>query len=348
MRAVEWHAAHVVRVNDAAPQPELIDPGDAVIRVVRSAICGTDLHPYRGEIVGFTPGTVTGHEFTGVVEEVGSQVRKVRVGDRVLASDLIACGQCWYCRRGWHYQCPDVGLFGYDTVVGKTAVAGGHAEYVRVPVADVVLSRIPHDVQDEQALLIGDILATGYAAADGGEVRPGDTVAVLGCGPVGLMAMACAQLMGAARVLAIDPMHSRRALAAAHGAEPLPVDQDLAERVRSLTHGRGADVVLEAVGTDAALISAMELVRPRGTICAVGAHAALAAPTPTGLAFGKELTVRFAVGDPITSREMLMSLVQQGRIDPTFVISHRLPLSEAIRGFDLFATGVATKVVLVP
>ncbi|MEU2874895.1 alcohol dehydrogenase family protein [Streptomyces sp. NPDC007070] len=348
MQALEWHAPHDIRVVDDAPRPVLREPSDAVVRVVRSAICGTDLHPYRGEIPGFTPGTVTGHEFTGVVEETGDEARGLRVGDRVVASDVIACGRCWYCRRGWHYQCAHVGLFGYDTVVGSTPFAGGHAEYVRVPFADVVLQPIPDDVTDEQALFVGDILTTGYTCAERGEIRPGDTVAVVGCGPVGLMALMSAQLMGAAQVIAVDPVEERRALAAAHGAVALPTGDGLPERVWELTGGRGADVVLEAVGTDAALRTALDLVRPLGTVCAVGAHASAAMPMPTGLAFGKELTLRFAVGDPISSGDRLMELVRHGRIDPTFVISHRMPLADGAEAFKLFAAGAATKVVLVP
>nr|WP_223243539.1 alcohol dehydrogenase family protein [Streptomyces sp. CBMA123] len=344
---MQWHAPRDVRIVEA-PVPALTGPGDALVRVVRSAVCGTDLHPYRGEIPGFTPGTVTGHEFTGVVERVGAGVRGFRPGDRVVASDVIACGSCWYCARGWHYQCAEVGLFGYDTVVGTTPVAGGHAEYVRIPFADTVLSAIPDEVTDEQALFVGDILATGYAAAERAGIRPGDVVAVVGCGPVGLMALKAAQLMGAAEVLAIDPAESRRATAAAQGAVPLATGDDLAEKVRALTEGRGADVVLEAVGVDASLRSALEIVRPLGTVCAVGAHASEAMPMPTGLAFGKELTLRFAVGDPISSRDRLMRLIRTGRIDPTFLISHRLPLAEAVEGFKLFDAGHAMKVVLVP
>ncbi|QES46708.1 alcohol dehydrogenase [Streptomyces venezuelae] len=348
MRALQWHGPHHVKLAEDVPDPRIEAPDDAVVRVVTSAVCGTDLHPYRGEIASFTPGTVTGHEFTGVIEAVGPEVRGLRPGDRVLASDVIACGRCWYCHRGWHYQCERVGLFGYDTVVGTTAYPGGHAEYVRVPFADVVLSPVPDGVGDEQALLIGDVLATGYAGASGGRVRPGDTVAVVGCGPVGLLALRCAWLLGAARVLAVDPLESRRRLAAGQGADPVPAGEGLADRIRELTGGRGADVVLEAVGTDASLLSALEIVRPAGVVCAVGAHASTAMPMPTGPAFGKEITLRFAVGDPIRDREALMNLVRAGRIDPTFVISHRLALAEAAEAFRLFDAGEASKVVLLP
>ncbi len=347
MKAVAWYGPYDVRLTDT-PTPRLADQRDAIVRVVRTAICGTDLHPYRGEIASFAPGTVTGHEFTGVVEEAGSQVGHVRPGDRVLASDVIACGRCWYCRRGWHYQCDHVGLFGYGTVVGATAVPGGHAEYVRVPFADVVLSTIPDDIADEQALFIGDILTTGYTCAVLAGIQPGDAVAVIGCGPVGLLAAKMAQLLGAGQVLAVDPLPARRAAAATQGAEQLAPDGELLARVCDLTDGRGADVALEAVGTDAALRTALDVVRPRGVICAVGAHASDAMAMPTRLAFAKELTLRFAVGDPISTRDRLMRMVRQRLIDPTFVISHRLPLSDAAAGFRRFDDAEATKVVLIP
>ncbi|MBL1099174.1 alcohol dehydrogenase family protein [Streptomyces coffeae] len=348
MRALQWHGTRRVAVADDVAVPRIEEPGDALVRVVRSAICGTDLHPYRGEIAQFTPGTVTGHEFTGVVEAVGPGVHGLKPGDRVVASDIIACGHCRNCRRSRHYQCERVGLFGYDTVVGTRAYPGGHAEYVRVPFADVVLLPIPDDVGDEQALFVGDVLATGYACAVGAEVRPGDTVAVVGCGPVGLLALEAAWTLGAARVLAVDPLESRRKLAAERGAHPVPDGPHVAQQVIDLTEGHGADAVLEAVGTDASLLTALHVVGPRGVVCAVGAHASEALPMPTRLAFAKEITLRFAVGDPISDRETLMNLVRGSRIDPTFIISHRMPLSQAAEGFRLFDSGAAGKVVLIP
>ncbi|MFJ4640958.1 alcohol dehydrogenase family protein [Streptomyces hygroscopicus] len=348
MRALKWHGTRQVALADDVPVPRIEDPGDAVVRVVRSAICGTDLHPYRGEIAGFTPGTVTGHEFTGVVEAVGSAVRGLRTGERVVASDIIACGHCRSCRSGWHYQCDRVGLFGYDTVVGTRAYAGGHAEYVRVPFADVVLLPIPDDVDDERALFIGDVLATGYACAVGAGVRPGDTVAVVGCGPVGLLALEAARTLGAARVLAVDVLPSRLERAAERGAHPVPGGPRTAREIAGLTGGRGADAVLEAVGTDVALLTALDVVRPRGVVCAVGAHASEAMPMPTRLAFAKEVTLRFAVGDPISDGEPLMNLVRGGRIDPTVVVTHRMPLAAAPEAFRLFDSGAAGKVVLIP
>ncbi|MDX3382463.1 alcohol dehydrogenase family protein [Streptomyces niveiscabiei] len=348
MRALQWHGPRRAVVSDDVVTPRVDEPRDAVVRVVRSAICGTDLHPYRGEIDGFTPGTVTGHEFTGVVEAVGPEVRGLGPGDRVVASDVVACGRCRSCGRGWHYQCERVGLFGYATVVGDRAYAGGHAEYVRVPFADTVLHPIPDDVDDERALFVGDVLATGYACAVGAEVRPGDTVAVVGCGPVGLLALEAAWTLGAARILAVDPSERRRKLAAERGARPVPGPLDVERQIRDLTGGRGADAVLEAVGSDAALLTALNVVRPHGVVCAVGSHASDAMPMPTRLAFAKEITLRFAVGNPIRDFEPLMNLVRAGRVDPTFLISHRMPLTDAAQGLRLFDSGEATKVVLIP
>lgn len=345
MKGVVWHGAFDVRLDDL-PMPELIDPRDAILRVTRSAICGTDLHPYRGEIADFPPGTIMGHEFTGVVEEVGRAVKlSLRPGERVLASDVIACGECWFCRRGWHYQCQHVSLFGYGTVVG-TPIPGGQAEYVRVPYADVVLSRIPDVLTDEQALFVGDILTTGYTCAYEAGIAPGDTVAVIGCGPVGLFALMTAYLLGAECVIAIDPHPGRRTFARKLGGYPLAPDDALAEYVRELTGGRGVDAVMEAVGSEEALATSLEIVRPRGTISVVGAHHSQAMPFPTGIAFGHELTLRFSVGDPIRWHAQLFKLLEAGKLDPTCIISHRLPLAEAIEGYRLFHQRKATKVVL--
>lgn len=344
MKGVVWRGARdVVLDGDLAP-PAVVDPGDAVVRVTRSAICGTDLHPYRGEIPGFMEGTVLGHEFVGVVEQVGDAVTAVSPGDRVVASDVIACGHCWWCRRGWHYQCESVSLFGYGEVVGSY-VPGGQAEFVRAPFADVVLSPIPDELSDERALFVGDVLTTGFTAASEAGIEPGDVVAVVGCGPVGLFAAMSALYLGAARVLAVDPDPARRAAAEAEGAVGVAPD-DLANALRDLTGGRGADAVLEAVGSPAALACAVEAVRAKGTVVAVGAHHDPAFPLHTGLAFGRELTLRWAVGDPISTRDRLVPILLAGRLDPTSVISHRMPLDDAVLAYELFDRRDATKVVL--
>lgn len=344
MKGVVWHAPYDVHVEDL-PLPQLQGPREAIIRVTRSAICGTDLHPYRGEIPDFPAGVVLGHEFTGIVEEVGKEVKNFRVGDRVLASDLIACGECWFCQQNWHYQCQHISLFGYGTVVGQY-FPGGQTEYVRIPYADVVLSPIPDSLNEEQILFVGDILTTGYTCAYEAGITSGDTVAVVGCGPVGLFALMSAYHLGASRVIAIDPDPQRQAVAQELSGYPLTPDNEVVQRIQELTHGRGADVVLEAVGTDSALTTALTIVRPKGTISAVGAHHSQAMPFPSGLAFGRELTIRFSVGDPIRWRDQLISLLEKGQLDPTRIISHRLPLSEAVEGYRLFDQHKALKVVL--
>ena len=347
MRGAVWRQAYTIEVMDNLPSPVLIEPRDAVLSVTRSAICGTDLHPYRGEIQDFQIDTVMGHEFTGVIEEIGDGVKGLRPGDRVVASDIVACGACWYCRRGWHYQCTQVSLFGFGTVVGSY-LPGGQAEFVRVPFADTVLSKIPETLTDEQALFIGDILTTGYSSAVEARIRPGDKVAVVGCGPVGQLATVCAYLLGADQVFGIDPEPRRCNGIRQFGGYPIQSDERLTECVMDLTHDRGADVVIEAVGSDAALQTALEIVRPKGTVSIVGAHHAEAMPFPSGLAFGRELTLTFSVGDPIRYRDQLVPLIESGRIDPTLVISHRLPLSDADYAYGMFDRREATKIVLVP
>lgn len=328
------------------PRPQLRQPDDAIIRVTLAAICGTDLHPYRGELPGFRPDTVLGHEFVGIVEQVGAGATRVSEGQRVVASGVIACGRCWWCDRAEHYQCRHVSLFGYGGVVG-TYVPGGQAELVRVPFADAVLHPIPPDVGDEQALFVGDVLATGWTAAVDGGVGPASVVAVVGSGAVGLCSVLCSRALGAATIVAVDSSAARRAGAGAAGATPVAPATAL-ELVRDLTCGRGADVVIEAVGSDNALAAALSLVRPRGIVVAVGAHHATAFPLATGDAFARELSLRFAVGDSIRHRETLLSLIAAGRLDPAPLVSHRLPLAEAPAGYVLFDQGEAVKVLLLP
>ncbi|MDG4792822.1 alcohol dehydrogenase catalytic domain-containing protein [Micromonospora sp. WMMD1082] len=341
MRAVVYHGPGSVRV-DEVELPRIQHPRDVIVRVTRTAVCGTDLHPYRGELPGFAPGTVLGHEFAGTVHEAGSQA-PFAVGTRVFASDVVACGRCAACARGWHYQCPSVTLFGYADVVGAP-LPGGQAEFVRVPFADVVLAATPDDVTDEQALFAGDVLTTGLAAVHGARVTPGALVAVVGAGPLGLLAGLCAVTAGAARVVIADPTPARRERAAGFGFTAVTPEQ-LDEAVRD-DGGRGADAVVEAVGSDAALACALRAAAAHATVCAVGAHHSTAMPFPTGLAFARELTVRFAVGDPIRMREPVLALIRSGRLDPSRIVTHRLPLGEAGAAYRLFDRQDAFKVVL--
>jgi 2-desacetyl-2-hydroxyethyl bacteriochlorophyllide A dehydrogenase len=345
MMAVMLRGPRHVEVVDQ-PGPSLLDPRDAVVRVAQSAICGTDLHPYRGELEGFRRDTVLGHEFVGVIESVGPATAGLKPGQRVVASCVIACGRCWWCDRAEHYHCPQVSLFGYGEVVGSY-VPGGQAELVRVPFADTVLHHIPDHIDDEQAVFVGDVLATGWSAAIDGGVGEGDTVAIVGCGPVGLCAALSSRAQGAETIVAVETSPARRAVAERLGAVSV-APSEAAQAVGDLSGARGADVVIEAVGSDAALAAALSLVRPRGVVVAVGAHHSAAFPLPTGEAFAKELTLRFCVGDSIRHRDRLLSLIASGRLDTGPLVSHRLPLAAAPEAYALFDQQEATKVLLAP
>lgn len=345
MKATVWHGERDVRIEEV-PDPTLVAETDALLRVTTAAICGTDLHAYHGQVPGFTPGIILGHEFMGVVERVGSAVTKVKPGDRVVASDIIACGRCWYCQRGQHWNCPERTLFGYGPAFGPS-VAGGQAQLVRVPHADTVLIPVPPDLRDEQVLFVGDILTTGYLCALNGGIRPGDTVAVVGCGPVGLFAQRAAQLLGAARVFGIDQVASRLELARRIGSVPVDFrETDPRTAVMNATDGRGADVVLEAVGGAGPLDTAWAVVRPHGTISIVGVHLEDRYPFPATDAFVRELTVRFAVGDPMTYARDLIPLIQSGAIDPPMIVSHRIGLDDVPEGYRLFDRRDATKILV--
>ena len=337
MRAVVFAGPREVVVAGDHPEPLLAGPRDAIVRVTHAAICGTDLHPYRGEIPGFAPGTVLGHEFTGTVVAAGDLV-PFRPGTPVLASDLIACGRCPACAQAAHYQCAEVSLFGYSTVVGPP-VPGGQADLVRVPYSDVVLCSRPDDLSAEAGLLVSDTLSTAFAAVQAAGVRPGHTVAVVGGGTVGLLSAMCARLAGASRVLVADPLDARRAIAAELGFDSVMPDE-------LAVPGRGADAVIEAVGSYPALACAVSAAGPRAVVAVAGAHHGAGGPFPAGHAFARELTVTFVVGDPIAIRSQVIELVRAGQLDPAAIISHRLPLADAVAGYDLFDRAVASKVVL--
>ncbi|WP_328603279.1 alcohol dehydrogenase catalytic domain-containing protein [Amycolatopsis sp. NBC_00345] len=337
MKGVVYCGPGEVRVRDL-PMPVVRDPRDVVVRVTRTAICGTDLHPYRGELPGFPAGTVLGHEFAGVVQETGAG-SPFAVGDRVFASDVIACGRCRHCERGRHYQCASVSLFGYADVVGAP-VDGGQAEYVRVPFADVVLAAIPVGVSDEQAVFVGDVLTTAYGAVRDAGVTAGDTVAVVGGGPVGLLGALCARQAGASRIVVADREPVRRERARSMGFEAVPPAQ-LSTTVRG-----GADRVIEAVGTDAALLTALEVTGPAACVAVAGAHHSTAMPFPTGLAFARELTIRFSVGNPIRLRAEVLALVAAGELDPVDVVSHRFALDDAAHAYREFDQRIAFKVMM--
>jgi 2-desacetyl-2-hydroxyethyl bacteriochlorophyllide A dehydrogenase len=332
MRAVVLTGPHEVAVEEVA-DPVLPDPDGAVVRVERTAICGSDLHLYEGRLG--SPGIHLGHEFIGAVVEVGSEVRTVKPGDRVLASGVIGCGRCPGCRAGDPVACEQGGprVFGTDP-----ALPGGQAEAVAVPAADHALQLIPDAITDEQAVLLTDVLPTGYIGARRADVAPGDTVVVIGLGPVGTLALQCAQLLGAARVIGVDPLAERRANAARLGAVAVdPAAGGTAPQVLELTGGRGADSVIEAVGSDATVTDALFSARPAGTVSMIGVNLNLAFPFPLALAMGRNLTFRAAIAPIPSTWPALLPLVASGRLHPEEVFTHRLPLSEAPRAYQLFA-----------
>jgi threonine dehydrogenase-like Zn-dependent dehydrogenase len=258
MRAVVWHGVGDIRA-ESVPDPKIQDPKDAIVKLTRSAICGTDLHMVRGTMSGMVPGTILGHEGVGIVQEVGSQVRNYRPGDRVVIPSTLACGYCSYCRAGYNSQCDNANpngkaagtaFFGGPKQTGP--IQGLQAEYARVPFAASTLVALPGEITDEQAIPVSDIFPTGYFAADEAEVKPGNTVAVFGCGPVGLFAIASAGLLGARRIFAIDRVPDRLAVAQKLGAEVINFEQDHpVEVLKELTGGVGPDRIIDVVGVDA-------------------------------------------------------------------------------------------------
>jgi threonine dehydrogenase-like Zn-dependent dehydrogenase len=330
-------------VNDV-PDPSILDPGDAIVAVRATAICGADLFPFHGLTPGFEPGTVLGHEFAGEVVEIGARVTSIRTGQRVVNASMISDGTCAACRAGRVTQCEGRSLFGYSGVYPR--LDGGQAELVRVPQADRALRVLPDEVDDEAAVFLADILPTGYAAVVRGGVKEGDTVVVIGCGPVGLMAVLCARGV-AGTLLAVDSVPERRRLAETLGAEALGPEQ-AAEAVAEATEEVGADVVIEAAGSPGGLDASLQLARGRGVVSVVGAHFEPDYPLDNALMFERELTLRFSIGDPSADAGLLLDRVAAGTIDPTPVVTHRLPLAEAAEAYRLFDSREATKVVLRP
>lgn len=346
MRAVVYREPGRVEVADV-PEPEVQDPGDVIVRVSRSAICGSDLHFFHGK-APLEPGDVIGHEAVGVVERVGSNVSSVTPGQRVIVAFNIACGKCWFCHNEQTALCEDFRNLGGGIFGG--GLAGTQAELVRVPNADVNLLGVPDLVDDEAALFVGDVLTTGLYAAGIGGIRSGDTVAVVGAGPVGYFAIQSARLHDPAAVVAIDLEPTRLALAEKAGAVPLnPSEQNPQTALFERTDGRGADVVIEAVGRPDAFETALRIVRRGGTVVVVGMFTSETVPAQLGVWWARTLTLRFAGICPVhVWWRRAMAEVEAGRIDPLPLISHRLPLQDAALGYELFDSHRATKVLLVP
>jgi threonine dehydrogenase-like Zn-dependent dehydrogenase len=368
MRAVRYYGKEDVRV-ETVPDPELLNPRDAIIKVTATAICGSDLHLFGGYIPTMEAGDILGHEFMGEVVEVGRDNKTLQVGDRVVVPFTIACGRCYFCLEHLWSLCDNSnpnaaiaerlygysgsGLFGYSHMYG--GYPGGQAEYVRVPFADIGPIKVPDSLTDEQVLFLSDIFPTGYMAAENCNIRPGDTVAVWGCGPVGQFAIKSAYLLGAERVVAIDRFPERLALAASQGnARVLDYTKvDVLEELRALTGGQGPDACIDAVGLEAhgttidarydnakfsmymatdrphALRQAISACRKGGTVSIPGVYGGWLDKFPLGVAFAKGLTLKMGQTHMHNYLGPLLERIEQGQIDPSFIITHRVSLEDA-------------------
>ncbi|MBE9121429.1 glutathione-dependent formaldehyde dehydrogenase [Tychonema sp. LEGE 07199] len=374
MKALCWHKANDVRV-DNVPDPTIINPRDAIVKITSTAICGSDLHLYDGFIPTMQSGDIMGHEFMGEVVELGSEVKNLKKGDRVVIPFTISCGSCFFCNQDLWSLCDNsnpnaalaekmfghspAGLFGYSHLTG--GYAGGQAEYARVPFADVGPLKIPDGLSDEQVLFLTDIFPTGYMAAENCNIQPGDTVAVWGCGPVGQFAIRSAFMLGADRVIAIDRIPERLQMAAAAGAEIINYEEiDAGEAVTEMTGGRGPDACIDAVGMEAhgtgfdalydkakqavrlesdrptALRQVILACRKGGTVSIPGVYGGFVDKVPLGAAFNKGLTIKMGQTHVHRYLRPLLDRVQKGEIDPTFVITHRMKLDEAPHAYEIF------------
>ena len=348
MKAVRIHGPGHVVVEEV-PDPVMRESTDAILRVTATSICGTDLHLYNSGVAGGRRFDLTvGHEFVGIVEDVGSGVRTYRVGDRCVASMFAACGQCVVCASGQLTLCSNGGLFGFPRDGG--GLQGGQAQFVRIPGADVTLTKIPDGVSDENALFTGDILATAYCGLRCGSLAHGETVGVVGAGPVGLMTVICAlNIFGASRVFVADYVQDRLSIAALHGAVSVDLyDADMVDVVRDQTGGKGVDLAFEAAGNSESLAAAFALPVIGGRVVSVGYLRAEKFPILAAEGHERRLSVSFVTGDPYCCRAQLLSLVSAGRICPSSIISDRFLLSEAPAAYSAFDARKAVKVVLYP
>lgn len=375
MKALCWHGANDVRV-ETVNDPKILNPRDAIIRITSTAICGSDLHIYDGYIPTMKSGDILGHEFMGEVVEVGSEVKNLKKGDRTVVPFTIACGNCFFCERDMWSLCDNSnpnawmaeklyghspsGLFGYSHLFG--GYAGGQAEYARVPFADVGLLKIPEGLADEQVLFLTDIFPTGYMAAENCHIQPGDVVAVWGCGPVGLFAIKSAYMLGAERVIAIDRVPERLQMAKEQcQAEVINYEEvDAGDAVTEMTGGRGPDSCIDAVGMEAhgtgldslfdqakqavrletdrptALRQVILACRKGGTVSVPGVYGGFLDKIPMGAAFNKGLTFKMGQTHVHHYLRPLLERIQQGEIDPSFLITHRLKLEDAPHGYEIF------------
>jgi threonine dehydrogenase-like Zn-dependent dehydrogenase len=348
MQALTFQGIENVRC-EAVADPSIEAPDDVLVRIRLAAICGSDLHVYHGRETGLDLGTVMGHEFIGDIVEAGSEVHGWRPGQTVVVPFTTSCGACLACRRGLTSRCQRGQLFGW--VENGIGLQGAQAEYVRVPLAESTLVAVPPGLPLEEVLLTGDVLATGLFCAEAAAVGSGTQVAVVGCGPVGLMAIAAARSLGAETVLAFDQFPSRLELAESFGAKPVDLERiDPIAAARRLTGGDGVDAVLEAVGSPAASRLAFAIVRAGGTISAVGVHNEDNFAFSPSEAYDKNLTYRIGRCPVRAYSERALEIVRSRRFDLASIISHRLPLRDGAYGYAIFAErrDGCTKVTLTP
>jgi len=344
MRAVTFQAPGEVRIEEKS-DPELVAADDAIILVEASGICGSDLHIYHGR-VPVDPGFTIGHEFVGTVLAAGDDVERVAVGDRVLGTFHTACATCSSCLRGDYHRCRKGQTFGHGANLGD--LQGAQAEQLLVPRANLTLRKVPEGMSADVALFAGDVMGTGYHAVAHSGMRMGDTVAVLGLGPVGLCAVQTALAGGASHVFAVDSVEERLELAAQFGATPVHLTEGNPKaEVRGATGGRGADVVIEAVGAPAAVEAAISLARNAGTVSGIGVQVGKSEMN-LGLAWLKGLDIRLGQANVIAHVDAVMALLESGKLDPTPLVSHHMKLDEAAEAYALFDRREALKIVLTP
>ena len=344
MRAVTYRAPGEVRVEDR-PEPELLARDDAIVRIEASGICGSDLHIYHGR-VKIEPGFTIGHEFVGTVIGAGDDVTRVAVGDRVLGCYHSACGTCFFCLRCIYHKCDHMRTFGHGAVLGS--LQGTQADQALVPNANLTLRKVPAGLSDDVALFAGDVMGTGYHAVQESATRPGDSIAVLGLGPVGLCAVQVAVASGAGPVLAIDTVAQRLEVAAGFGAIPVHLTaQNPREVVKQITGGRGVDAAIDAVGHPDALDLAIRLTRKAGTVVAIGVYAE-PCQVHMGLVWIKALGIRTGHANVIGHVDRVLGMLSSGSLDPTPLVTHHMSLEDAPEAYGLYDRREALKIVLTP
>jgi threonine dehydrogenase-like Zn-dependent dehydrogenase len=348
MKALTFSAVEHI-LYESIPDPAILTATDVIIKVKRCAICGSDLHVFYGREHGIDQHTAMGHEFTGEVVEVGREVRSLRKGDMVMSPFTTSCGKCFYCLRGLTCRCVNSQLFGW--VENGKGLQGGQSEYVRVPMADGTLVKIPEGITVDEALLLGDILSTGFFCAKQAQIAPSETHVVIGCGPVGLMAVAGAMHYGSEKLFAIDTVPERLAMANRFGATTIDASKENAiDKILEATDGRGADAVMEAVGSGGAGKLAYDLLRPGGTISVVGVCNDEHLSFSPVQAYNKNITYKVGRCPARSMMDELIPFVQNKKVDVTSVITHRMKLGDGVSGYDIFANKKdnCLKVVLEP